>query len=341
VSDPAATAELIADRGEAAVSDDFFRSRPFLDAEGVTHTLRIVTSDGELLAPLIVREIPACSSFVGPGATNSERAPRDAISPYGYPGFVPISSTAADIDHTLAGSMSAAPLDPHAIDFSTTGLVSAFIRHTLAEPPLAGAAERNVVQIADPELPRKSRPSDRNQVNKNRRAGYEVRIVAGPETTVGQRAGFLAAYEQTMRRTAAAERYFFDATYFERILESPRTWLALAFSPGGDVAAASIAAASDGFIHYYLSGSADATLRDSPMKNVVAALVDLSSEQGLPLNLGGGISPGDRLEEFKRGFANREQAWQTSEIVCDLDAYARLSTGRDPSGFFPLYRAPS
>ena len=120
-----------------------------------------------------------------------------------------------------------------------------------------------------------------------------------------------------MRRTGAAERYFFGAAYFDRILELDRTWLALARAPDGDVAAASIAVRSDGFLHYYLSGSADAHLRDSPMKNVVAALVELAAELGLPLNLGGGISRGDRLEEFKRGFANREQPWHTSEIVCD------------------------
>ena len=326
MSEPTATVELIGDRGEAAVSDEFFRSRPFLDAEGVTHTLRIDMSDGVLLAPLIVREIP-------------DTEERDAISPYGYPGLVP-SSTAADFDHTRVGSNSAAALAPDSLDFTATGLVSAFIRHTLTDPPLSGSAERNVVQIADPELPRKSRPSDRNQVNKNRRAGYEVSILAGPETTPEQRAGFLAVYEQTMRRADAAQRYFFDAAYFDRILESPRTWLALAFSPGGDIAAASIAVVSDGFIHYYLSGSADATLRDSPMKNIVTALVDLCAERGLPLNLGGGISPGDRLEEFKRGFANREQPWRTSEIVCDPAAYARLSAGRLPTAFFPLYRAP-
>ena len=53
------------------------------------------------------------------------------------------------------------------------------------------------------------------------------------------------------------------------------------------------------------------------MKNVVASLVELSAELGLPLNLGGGISRGDRLEEFKRGFANRELPWHTSEIVAD------------------------
>ena len=74
------------------------------------------------------------------------------------------------------------------------------------------------------------------------------------------------------------------------------------------------------------------------MKNVVAALVELAAELEMPLNLGGGIARGDPLEEFKRGFANREQPWHTSEIVCDPDAYARLSAGirRPPAtGFFP------
>jgi hypothetical protein len=306
-------AELIADRGEAAASEEFFRSRPFLDAEGVTHTLRIESGEGELLAPLIVRPI-------------GEGPELDAISPYGYPGF-------------------AAPpgvvLDPAAVDFGPTGLASLFIRHRLGGPPLAGASERNVVQIADPELPPKSRMSDRQQIRKNLQRGYQLLLFPGPETAAEQRAGFLAAYEQTMRRTGAAERYFFGAAYFDRILASPRTWLALALAPGGEVAAASIAARSDDVLHYYLSGSADSNLRDSPMKNVVAALVALSADLGIPLNLGGGISRGDRLEEFKRGFANREQPWHTSEIVCDLAAYARLAAGRDAAGFFPAYRAPA
>jgi len=74
------------------------------------------------------------------------------------------------------------------------------------------------------------------------------------------------------------------------------------------------------------------------MKNVVAALVELAAAQGLPLNLGGGLTRGDALEEFKRGFANRAQAWYVSEIVSDRDAYDRLSAGREAAGFFPAYR---
>jgi hypothetical protein len=324
VSAPPLRAELLADGGAAAASEEFFRCPQFLEAEGVTHTLRIEAEGVELLAPLIVRPIH------GSG-------PLDAISPYGYPGL----ARASDIDHTLGGSMSEARIDPASIDFSATGLVSLFIRHTLAEPPLRGASERNVVQVADPALPAKSRGSDRNRINKNLRRGYRVSIVPGPETTAEQRAGFLAAYEQTMRRTGAAERYFFGAAYFDLVLASPRTCLALAHAPDGRVAAASILAGSDGFLHYYLSGSADSHLRDSPMKNVVAALVELSGEEQMPLNLGGGIRRGDRLEEFKRGFANREQPWFSSEVVCDTEAYARLSRAREAGEFFPAYRAPN
>src|SRR5262249_47566044 len=163
------------------------------------------------------------------------------------------------------------------------------------EPPLTGASERNVVQIADPAEPPKSRPSDRNQINRNRREGYGVRTVPGPETTAEDRAGFAAAYEQTMHRASADRRYFFGAAYFDRTLEADRAWLAIADAPDGTLAAGSVTVESDGFLHYYLSGTADSHLGDSPMKNLVAALVELAAERGLPLNLGGGITRGDRL----------------------------------------------
>jgi Acetyltransferase (GNAT) domain len=301
-------AELIADRGAAASGEEFFRSAEFLAAEGVTHTLRI----GALAAPLVVREVPRGEGLI------------DAASPYGYPGFA---------------AHAAAPIDPAAVNFAPTGLVSIFIRHRLGDPPLAGARERNVVQIADPDLPPKSRMSDRQQIRRNERRGYGTEIVAGPEADGGRREGFLRVYEQTMRRAGAAQRYLFGSEYFERILASARAWLALTLDAEGTVAAASIAVQSDGFLHYYLSGTADASLRDSPMKNLVAGLVEFAWGRELPLNLGGGIEPGDRLEEFKRGFANRREAWRTSEIVCDPDAYRRLSAGLEAEGFFPAYRS--
>lgn len=330
-----ARAELIEDGGEAAAGTEFFRSPEFLAAEGVTHTLRIEAEGFELVAPLVVRPIDG-----GPE--------RDASSPYGYPGLaVPAPELGEILPRNGSEPMPAPPaedevpaLDPAAVDFSPTGLVSIFLRHRLTGPILAGATPRNVVQIADPALPAKSRASDRRQVRRNFEAGYEVRLIRGSYTEPGDRAAFRDVYEQTMRRTGAEDHYFFKPHYFDRILETGNTWLALADTPGGEVAAASIAAVSDGFLHYYLSGSADAHLGDSPMKNIVSILIERAEEEELPLNLGGGIKPGDALEEFKRGFANRTEQWRTSEIVCDPEKYRELSAGREGGDYFPAYRAP-
>jgi hypothetical protein len=315
-------AQLIEDGGASAVGGvggrpvEFFRGTHFLAAEGATHTLRIEAGEAELLAPLVVRAI-------GDGPE------LDAVSPYGYPGFSIVGAGVED-----------GALDPATVDFHRTGLVSVFVRHRLDLVPLAGATERNVVQIHDPALKRKSRPSDRRQVRRNLEAGYAVELIPAAATSAAQRAAFLDLYEQTMRRTDAAPHYFFGAAYFEEIFGAERTWLALATDPDGAPAAASIACVSDGYLHYYLSGSADARLADSPMKNVVARLVEHADELDLPLNLGGGIRPGDALEEFKRGYANRTLAWRTSEIVCDPERYAALAGDRDAGGYFPAYRAP-
>ena len=114
-----------------------------------------------------------------------------------------------------------------------------------------------------------------------------------------------------------------------------RSWLVARARPRASSPPAAIAALSDGFLHYYLGGTADAHLRDSPFKNLIVAMIDLADELELPLNLGGGLAPGDGLEEFKRGFANAELAFRTHEMVCDPAAYAELAGGREPGTSSP------
>lgn len=351
------TAELVKDGGRAASGPDFFRSPVFLEADGTTHSLLIFEAGetgpsskrepgtGELVAsaPLLVRGIPGTDRL-------------DAISPYGYPGLAISDGPLLRLDF---------PIDPGTIDFSPTGLVTIFLRHALeapsvedpdgrGQPPLAGATPRNVCLLSDPALPRKSRASDRQQIRKNLKNGLEVEITPGPETSPAQRAGFFTAYTETMTRTGAADRYFFSEEYFDLILSAEGTWLFLALatgegggsgkgsgSPERPVAAASIAALSDGLLHYYLSGTSDAHLRGAPMKNLVEQMIDFGAERELAVNFGGGITPGDALEDFKRGFANTEQQWFTSEIVCDPESNASLTAELAPDadpGFFPKYR---
>lgn len=306
-------AELIADRGEAATSDDFFRCRDFYVAEGVTHTLRLEAGGGEARVPLLVR-----------GIHGTDRV--DASSPYGYPGAV-----------VEDGGAAPAVSD---VDWSDTGLVSIFARERLGgEPWLAGARERSAVLLHDPGRDRRLRPRLAEQIRSNERRGWRVERVRGPEASAERRAAFERAYKQTMRRTDAAERYFFSSDYLASVMSFADSWLLLAISAGGEVGAGAIVARSDAMLHYFLGGTAEDQLSESPFKNVVEAMMSLADELSLPLNLGGGVRAGDGLEAFKRGFANAELPFRTHEIVCDEAEYARLIGDRPQGGFFPAYRA--
>lgn len=305
-------ARLIADGGTSAREAEFFRSTEFLEAEGVTHTLEVEVDGGVLKAPLIVNSI--------------EGGGQDAISPYGYPGV---------------GGGAGVRVDPSSVDFSETGLVTIFIRHRLDEVSFHSTRERNLVFVADPSMDRYSRPQDRQQVKRNTENGFETEILHGPDTPASDREGFARVYTETMERRKAKDRYFYPDAYFARILQSEQSHLAVTCDGDGEVAAASIVVLSDGFLHYYLTGSSEARWEESPTKNLVTALVDWSYELGLPLSLGGGIKEDDdKLAMFKRGFSNRTERWQTSEIVCNEEAYARLSSANTPDGFFPAYREP-
>lgn len=311
----ALTARLIEDAG-AAASDpgQFFRSPEFLGAEGVTHTLAIEGGDVPLLAPVIERPIEG-----------SDRT--DAISPYGYPG---------------AASVPARPPDPAQVDWSATGLVSLFVRDRIgAAACLAGGTVRAEVQIADPRAESGIRKRLREQIRKNERRGWRVAAEPGRGAEAADREAFQRAYAETMARTGATDRYLFDSEYFERLLEAEPAWLLLAGREGEGATAGAIAVSSDSHLHYFLGGTADAALADSPMKNLFAAMISLAGELGLSLHLGGGVSPGDSLDAFKRGFANAGAEFRTHEVVCDPPAYEQLSAGKGeaPAGFFPAYRS--
>ncbi len=163
----AARARLEPDRGAAACGEEFFRCRQFLDAEGVTHTLIVEQGASRAAIPVLVRALEA-----PPGRV-------DATSPYSYPG----------------AEVRGEPIEPSAIDWSGTGLVSVFVRDRLGEPTaLAGARDRSIVLVSDPELPRKSRMSDRQQIRKNEAAGYSIDWFSGPDTDASDRAGFRRVY---------------------------------------------------------------------------------------------------------------------------------------------------
>jgi GNAT acetyltransferase-like protein len=302
-------ARLIEDGGSAASdAGQFFRSPSFLEAEAATHTLSI---DQELHLPLLVRSIEGTDRL-------------DAISPYGYPG---------------ADRSPDDPPDTAAIDWSDTGLVSIFVRDRIGDrPSFAGGTIRTHVHVAEGDGGVRKRL--REQIRRNERRGWTTRLIPGREVEMGQLGGFERAYGETMARTGAAQRYLYPTSYFARLLLSEASWLLIA-EREGEALAGAIAVASDGYLHYYLGGTADEALGDSPMKNLFWAMIAHGGELGLPVSLGGGVTPGDSLDKFKRGFANAQAPWYTHELICDTAAYEELTeaAGEAPEGFFPAYRA--
>lgn len=297
-------AELLEDGGARARDSAFFRSEEYQRAERITHSL--VVGD-RFAAGLVVSEIPG-----GDGL-------RDATSAYGYPGaLVPATPE---------------PLDPREVDWTGAGLVAVFLRDRVGgEPCLEGGTLRSEVQLVDTRAEIEIRSTHARHIRRNERLGYATEESGDVES-------FGALYRQTMARTDAAPRYFFDDGYLGQLLEAPSARLLLTHSPDGRVAAGAIVVESDGVLHYFLGGTADGMLEHSPFKTTVAAMIELARGRGLPLNLGGGLTPGDALEHFKRGFSNSSAPFYTHELVCDPRAYERLSAGRDAGSFFPLYRA--
>jgi hypothetical protein len=215
------------------------------------------------------------------------------------------------------------------------------VRDRIGGPCLfTGATVRAEVFVVDPQLPLTFRKSHRQHIRRNAELGYATRYTPAPACTPAERAEFRAVYRETMVRDVAQARFFYSEAYFEALFTSPAAWLATTHAPDGRVASAALNVVSDGYLHNYLGGTADAHLEHSPAKNVVEALVGLGRELGLPVHLGGGIVPGDGIENFKRGFANAASRYYTHEVVCDPDVYAALCAGRGPTAYFPAYRAP-
>ena len=301
-------ARLIADGGAAAADpESFFRSPVFLEAEGVTHTISL---GDELRLPVIVRAIEG-----------GDRV--DAISPYGYPG----GSGAPE-----------KPIDPDRIDWSQTGLVSVFVRDRIGEDapacraaPFATTSSRRWRRAASASACA-SRSAATSARGWSRRA-----LTAGPETEPAPGGPSSGPTPRRWRRTGAAERYLYPSEYFERLLGGERSWLALAARGRRAGWPARSRWPSDGYLHYYLGGTADEALEDSPMKNLFAAMIALDPSSASRVNLGGGLAPGDSLDDFKRGFADGEAPF--SHPRADLRPgrlrAARGAGGPTAGGFLP------
>ncbi|MCW0212267.1 MAG: GNAT family N-acetyltransferase [Pseudonocardia sp.] len=306
------TVELLEDGGAAAADAHFFRSGSYLRAEEVTHTLTLRADDGWAAVPLVVRPID------GTGL-------RDARSPYGYPG----------------GRRGGAQLTITPSDLARTGLVSIFLRERAVVGTFRGGRPGGRIHLHDPMIDRSVGKSFRRAVRRLEGAGFVATLVDGTDVSAELLAAFREVYLQTMRRRGAAPRFLHDLGYLRLCLDSADTWLTCVHSPDGRLAAADLLVRSDDVLHSFLFGTADEFCADSPGKVATIRAMDLADTLRIPFNVGGGLTPGDGVEQSKRQYCNVVSEFRCHEIICDPDAYHSLPAAAGRDGFFPRYRAPA
>jgi len=152
---------------------------------------------------------------------------------------------------------------------------------------------------------------------------------------------FVDQYPAAMERKGAAARHRFPAATLAALCELPETFLVGSRGEGGLESVSLF-----GYTPHAGDFVFNAALPDCEHHSVplIWSAVQLLVERGVPwLNLGGGMSPGDSLADFKARFGARPLPMRAVKAVYDPAAYDDLCRrhGADPGardGFFPPYR---
>lgn len=283
-----------------------------------------IVSDSGALLPLRLRRIPGTDLL-------------DATGPYGYGGPYRADGSASR-QPALWGSFAAWGLRHRVV--TAFGRMHPFDDEVVAAPESATLARGvTVVRSVLGDDAAVLADCDR-KVRKNvRRAladGVRVHMVAGAEG----HEEFARIYATTMERRHALPAYRFDDAFFARIHRELAGSFVYALAVlDGVVVSAELVLHSDRHAYSFLGGTDERAFASRPNELLKLAIVRWCRERGLrDLVLGGGASPGDGIERYKRAFAPRDvRPFRTLQLVLDHAEEARLSAGR-ASGSFPAYR---
>lgn len=278
----------------------------------------------------------------------------DATSVYGYAGAL---TSAAQVPATVRAGFHRA-LEA---ELGRLGVCTVFSRlHPfLAQPGLlkglgeivpVGTTVSIDLTLDPADQRRRYRKNHKRGINKLRRAGVECRIDDG-EAYLGR---FVEIYQETMRRVQAREKYFFDLSYFQRLLTMRRAeWRLGVCLRDGEVLCGGVFSLCGGIIQYHLGGTASDSLKDAPMKLLFDEVRLWGTTRGAwVFHLGGGVgAKEDSLFSFKAGFSERRHTFAVWRWVRDRELYESLVARRrgwtteqgmdDAAGdFFPAHRAP-
>ena len=307
-------------------SYDFYHTAFYhqLDKSGKAKLLVFQEGNKVMALPLILRKI--------------EGTPfQDISSTYGYGGWIRSQGTNfPEVSEIMQDY------------FHKEKIVSAFSRiHPIIEGAdlfPVGTVENSNLTLGidlslDPLLQRRSYSrSVRRSINKSRKSGIQVKI----SKSVEDARLFFAIYQDAMLRLNAPSHLFFPSEDFEHLIQSTdfETFILLAELSGTTIGGAMFVICNE-FMEYHLGAMVETYKQYSPLKLLIDEARLIGNEKNLSvLHLGGGYGgKNDNLYIFKQRMSSLIYTFKTWKWIVNEDIYNELSSGKDYTNYFPLYRS--
>lgn len=315
---------------------------------GRAAAILVEAAGGRALLPVLLRPLSDLPFAPGTDA-------RDAITPYGYGGLLPLSAPRLPPD-ALADLL-------EAVKTWCRGqrIVSLMLRlHPLFQQqewfePLAGddlllvrfgpTTGLDLAAWTERDMS-KGRRSDLSTARKALRVTLTTGAApASPEADLRR---FRTVYEERMERLGAGSFYHFPGEYYAVLAEQLAGRLAVALAwLGEQPVGGALFLADAAFAHYHLSGTTAAGRDLKATTLLIRHGIEWARERGCRrLHLGGGARGDDPLFAFKKSFGGELYQYAFAGVRCDPQAYAELAAARQAhssaplrADFFPSYRS--
>jgi hypothetical protein len=284
------------------------------------------------LAPLLVRRMSAEVNGSGIEWT-------DACSPYGYGGLLPLSRSQPEDSHDLGCFLDALhdwcsirdvvccvlrlhPLMMQEDWFTTEEQGQKFLRLRLRGSTTAIDIENWDGARDRPFGMRRDRRSDLNIARRALRVTWTTGEDPDVQLSLDR---FSALYEWAMESHHADNFYRFPASYFSRLASlGNHLGIALAWLDN-QLAGASLFLAGRDYAHYHLACRNEIGMKNRAATLLVAEGAKWARTQGCKLlHLGGGLNPGDSLEDFKCSFGGQLYRYAYLVIIANPERFEQI-----------------
>ena len=271
----------------------------------------------------------------------------DAVTPYGYGGFIfsdiPTDEEQLILSHEFSDAL------------KSCSIISVFFRF---HPVLANAQySRQLCDVYDLGKTISLDLSDadtiwsnitsknRNVIRKAEKSGVEIHHGKGIDLLMQ----FKEIYNETMRGDNAEEYYYFGDKFYQSIADDLKDNYEVFYATLDDrIISIAIFIFANGKLHYHLSGSLREFRSYAPSNLLLYKVALWGMEHGYStFHLGGGVGSGeDPLYKFKAAFnRNSDNQFSIGKLIVDNAEYQKLVAIRQQdqdfdvaSNYFPLYR---